>query len=129
MSIVLDSYVSFGSYMVFALLLLCLFTVVYVKATPYKEITLIKEGNVAAAISLVGVMFGYTLTLASTIYFTHSILEMVKWGVLTGVVHLMVVAILYKVLHVVKEGNVAFATLYAGTSVSVGLLSAACISY
>ena len=42
----------FLAYFAFALAILALFVTIYVRATPYREFALIREGNIAAAISL-----------------------------------------------------------------------------
>ena len=68
-----DSIRYFDDFLIFfavAIALLFAFTWIYVKITPYKEITLIREGNHAAAISLSGAMLGFALPL-SLIHTSH----------------------------------------------------------
>jgi putative membrane protein len=123
---------SFISYLVVATLLLSLFMFVYEKVTPYREIQLIKGGNNAAAIAFAGAILGFTLPLISVIFYTHSLVEMVKWGFITGVVQLLVfVAVqrLWNIAECIKEGRVASAILYSSIAVAVGMLSAISISY
>ncbi len=43
--------------------LLVLFLLVYTRVTPHREFRLIREGNVAAALSLGGAVLGFSLTL------------------------------------------------------------------
>ena len=50
-----------------ALALLAIFAAIYVRVTPYNEIALIREGNMAASISLSGALIGFVLPLASAI--------------------------------------------------------------
>ena len=47
--------------------ILFLAAAVYILLTPHKEITLIREGNAAAAISLGGVLIGLALPLAASL--------------------------------------------------------------
>ena len=47
--------------------MLGLFLLVYTRVTPHREFTLIREGNIAAALSLGGAVLGFSLTLSSSI--------------------------------------------------------------
>mgnify|MGYP003875383087 FL=1 len=46
------------------------FFFIYLRLTPYDEFKLIREGNIAAALSLAGALLGFVLTIASSI--THA---------------------------------------------------------
>ena len=52
---------SFGLYLLASFVLLAVFLAIYVAITPYKEITLIREGNTAAAASVSGAMLGFVI--------------------------------------------------------------------
>lgn len=122
----------FLAYMATAGLLLIVFMATYEKFTPYREFQLIKAGNVAAATSFAGAILGFTLPLVSTIFYTHDLLEMVKWGVITGAVQLAVFAVVQRMFDIaacIREGRVASALLYASIAFSVGMLNAISISY
>ena len=54
-------------YIVTSFGLLGLFLLVYTRVTPHREFQLIREGNVAAALSLGGAALGFSLTLSSSI--------------------------------------------------------------
>jgi putative membrane protein len=120
---------SFLVYFFSAGALLAAFMFIYVKTTPYQEFKLIGENNVAAAISLAGATLGFVMPLASSIYFTHSVVEMLKWAVVTGFVQLLVFWIMRHYAGAIEQGKVAPAILLASLSVSVGLLNAVSISY
>lgn len=123
---------SFISYLFVAINLLGMFMFIYEKVTPYREIQLIKSGNIAAAIAFAGAILGFTFSLISVIFYTHSLVEMAKWGLITGVVQLLVFAAvqrLWNLAECIKEGRVASAILYSNIAVAVGLLSAISISY
>lgn len=125
-------FINFILYFFTGLLLLGIFTYVYEKVTPYREFDLIKEGNVAAAIALGGAMLGFVIPLCSAVFFTHSLFEMVKWGIVVGIVQLVTFEVIHR-LHgfgdCVKEGRVAGAIFLAFSSISVGMLNAFSISY
>ena len=48
--------------------------------TPHPEFTLIRQGNVAAAISLGGAIVGYTVPLAKAVSQSESISDLLVWG-------------------------------------------------
>jgi putative membrane protein len=122
-------FLSFLLYFFFASVLLAAFIFIYVKTTPYQEFKLIGQNNVAAAISLAGATLGFVLPLASSIYFTHSVLEMLKWAAVTGFVQLLVFWIMRHYAGAIEEGKVAPAIFLASLSIGVGLLNAVSISY
>ena len=124
---------AFLLYFVLALVLLALFVAIYVRVTPYREIALIREGNIAASISLSGALIGLVLPLASAIAHSVSPLDMVAWGVIALVVQLIVYAVTSRLVprfrEAIEAGRAAPATLLAALSVSVGILNAASMSY
>jgi putative membrane protein len=65
-----------------------LFKLIYQAATPYHEHTLIREGNVAAAITLGAALLGYILVLASALEHTTSLIEFTLWALIAGVIRL-----------------------------------------
>jgi len=109
------------------------FLIVYLKITPYDEIRLIKEGNVAAAISLSGALLGFTLPLAASIFQAAHPWDMMLWALIAAVVQLLVyVAVRYSLLNVsrrIPDGQVATGVVLGAVSVSAGILNAACMSY
>ena len=123
---------SFLAYMAVGGALLAAFMFVYEKFTPYRELQLIKEGNVAAAIAFAGAILGFTFPLLSVVFFTHSLSEMVRWALVTGFVQLLVFEVvqrMWRISECIVEGRVASAILYASIAVSAGLLNAISVSY
>lgn len=120
-------------YFALALVLLAFFVAVYVRVTPYREFTLIRNGNMAAAISLSGALLGLVLPLASAISHSVSPLDMAAWGIIALVVQLIVYALTSRLVphfrEAIEAGRTAPATLLAALSVSVGILNAASMSY
>jgi putative membrane protein len=120
-------------YFVLALALLAFFVAIYVRVTPYREIALIREGNIAASISLSGAVIGLVLPLASAIAHSISPVDMVAWGVIALVVQLVVYAVASRLVphfrEAIEAGRAAPATLLAALAVSVGVLNAASMTY
>ena len=71
---------SFLLYFALGIAVFAAFCVVYAAVTPYDELALIREGNVAAAISLGGAVLGFVLPLASAIAHSVGPVDMVVWG-------------------------------------------------
>ncbi|SRR5258706_10784141 len=109
------------------------YMIVYLWITPYNELKLIKEGNVAAALSLSGSVLGFTLPLAATIYNSVHPWDMMLWAFIAALVQLLVyVAVRYTLLNVVRriaDGQIATGIVLAAISVSAGILNAACMTY
>jgi putative membrane protein len=123
---------AFILYFALALALLAVFFALYAAITPYKELVLIREGNVAAAISLGGALIGFVLPLARAVTQSVSALDLVAWGVVALVVQLVVFVAVGKLVPrfvaAIREGRVAAATLLAALAIAVGLLNAAAMT-
>lgn len=109
------------------------YMIVYQWITPYDELKLIKQGNVAAALSLSGSVLGFTLPLAAAIIHSLHPWDMMLWGVIAAAVQLLVyVAVRYTLLNVTRripDGQVATGIVLGTISVSAGILNAACMTY
>ena len=109
------------------------YMILYLWLTPYKELQLIKDGNVAAALSLSGSVLGFTLPLAAAILNSLNPWDMMLWGAIAALVQLFVyVAVRFTLLNVVPripDGQVATGIVLATISVSAGILNAACMTY
>ena len=120
---------AFLTYFLLSLGLLVLFLAVYLAVTPYSELALIRQGNVAAAISLGGAIIGFVLPLARAVTQSVSTLDLVTWGgvalVVQVVVFLLVGKLVPKLTSAVKDGQVAAAAFLAALAVAVGVLNAA----
>ncbi|HTI88280.1 MAG TPA: DUF350 domain-containing protein [Alphaproteobacteria bacterium] len=127
------SLANFLVYFVVALVLEVVFVALYVRVTPHHEFALIRQGNVAAAISLGGAALGFTLPLASVIAHSVSLLDLAVWSVVALVaqlaVFLAVDAGLRQVSRHIEDGNVAAAATLASASLGIGIINAACMTY
>ena len=109
------------------------FKLLYQLITPYRERTLIREGNSAAAITLVGALIGYVLPVASALAHTVSIAEFAAWAALAGLIQIVVftvvrMVVLPDVKARIENGEVSVAIYLAGIAIAVGLLNAACMT-
>ncbi|AAK22122.1 DUF350 domain-containing protein [Caulobacter vibrioides] len=113
------------------LVMLILGAALYALLTPHKEITLIREGNSAAALSLGGVFVGLAIPLAVSLRASTSVTEIVIWGAATIAVQLLVFRITDMLLkglpERINEGEVAAAALLVGAKLGVALILAAAV--
>lgn len=129
----LSGFPSFAVYFGLGLVLLAAFIAVYLSVMPYRELQLIREGNVAAAISLSGAVLGFVLPLASAVAHSVNPVDMVVWAAIAFVAQTIVyLAVSRLVPHfgaAIRDGKIAPATLLAALAVAVGLLNASCLTY
>jgi putative membrane protein len=118
--------------------LACVFLVVfkwlYQISTPYDEKQMIASGNAAAGIALGGAILGFALPLASALTQTASIVEFALWAVLAGVIQIVASLVLRRIVvrdlvSRFQDNNVATASYIAATSIALGLLNAASMTY
>ena len=64
-----------------------------------------KQDNAAAAISLAGACIGFALPMAAAIYFTHDLLEMIKWAAITGAAQIAVFTLLRRFAPAIEQGH------------------------
>ena len=119
-------------HLVLAAVLLVLFFVAYTRMTPFDEVLLIRQGNHAAALSLGGALLGFSATIASALVHTADFQEFFAWAFGAMVVQMLAYAVTTRLLRMSKDhiesNNVAFGTLLAAISISVGAVSAGALS-
>lgn len=133
---VFDSFAGFDDFLVYlavSLTLLAVFVAIYIRVTPYREIALIREGNMAASFSLSGSLLGFIVPLASAVQHSVGLADMAIWGLIAMVVQLLTfVAVKLLIPSITQDipANKGSAGFFLGSlSLGVGLLNAACMSY
>ena len=128
----LSTFPNFVVYFVTAIVLTAIFLILYVNLTPHREIRLIRNGNTAAAIALIGVLLGFVMPLASVIGHSAVLLDVVVWGVVALAVQIggfMVARIVLPHLpEAIERGSISDAIFLGGLSLSLGMLDAACMA-
>jgi putative membrane protein len=101
----------------------------YVLLTPHKEITLIREGNTAAALSLAGVLLGLAIPLSASLKASTNVIEIGLWGAVTVVVQLLVFRLVDMILRGlpkrIQEGEISAAALLVGAKLATAIVIAA----
>ena len=133
---VFDSFAGFDdflAYLAVAIVLLAVFVVVYIRVTPYREIALIREGNMAASFSLSGSLLGFIIPLAAAVQHSVSLADMAIWGLIAMVVQIaafiVVKMLIPSITQDIPAGKGAQGFFLGCLSLGVGLLNAACMSY
>jgi putative membrane protein len=128
----MDVIANYALHLVAAGLLLFVFFLVYTWATPFDELTLIRQGNVAAALTLGGALVGFSMTVTSGLLHTDALRSFVGWSAAAAAVQLLTYVLVTRLLHMSKQqiegGNVAFGILLGSISISVGAVSAGALS-
>lgn len=132
----MNLYVNFASYLGVALLLLAAGIVLFMISTPkLKEISLIAEKNVSAALVLGGKIFGLAIVLGAAAEYSISLFDMVIWGII-GIVSQVIVFILAEVITIrfsihkaIEDDNRAVGVMLFSLSLAIGWIVAKCLSY
>lgn len=110
-------------------LILVVAAALYVLLTPHKEITLIREGNTAAAVSLAGVLLGLAIPLSASLKASTNLIEIALWGAVTVVVQLLVFRLVDLLLRGlpkrIQDGEVSAAALLVGAKIATAIIVAA----
>lgn len=129
----LDNLLAFALYFTSASALFVLFVALYIRITPYAELQLIRAGNSAASIALLGALLGFALPLASAIAHSVSLRDMLIWGLIAMLVQISVYLSVSRLLPELATGIVngccAHATFLGGCALCAGVLNAACLVY
>lgn len=124
---------SFGAYLGAGVGLTVAFLLIYTLITPYQEMTLIRKGNVAAAISLAGALFGFLIPLGSAITHSVSLPDMLVWGGVALVTQLLAYLLariaIPGISKDIPDGKIAVGIFLGAISLAIGLLDAACMSW
>lgn len=120
-------------YFALSTIYVALFLAIYVRITPYREFALIREGNGAAAASLLGSLLGFVLPLASTVVHSVNLLDMAIWAAIALVVQIVVFlvmrALMPQLVRHIAEGKAGSGVFLGGASLAAGILNAACLTY
>jgi putative membrane protein len=126
---------SFALYFSIALVLLLMFKFVYVMITPHDEWKLVKdEQNTAAATGFIGAVIGFALALASAASNSVSLIDFAIWGVVALIAQTIAFAIVRflfmpRIVQRINDNELSAGIVLGGTSIAVGLLNAACMTY
>ena len=112
--------------------LLAVGATVYAWLTPHKELTLIRAGNTAAALSYGGVLVGLAIPLGVSLAASTTMLEIAVWGAATLLVQVFVFRIADLVLRGlparIAAGEISAATLLVAAKLAVAVILACAVA-
>jgi putative membrane protein len=131
----LQGLLNFASYFFASIILLIIFSRVYVAITPHDEWKLVKEEkNTAAATGLAGALIGFAMALGSVVSNSIHIMDFVLWGLIALVAQLIAFALVRfvfmpELIQRIKDNEFSAGIILGATSIAVGALNAACLTY
>lgn len=132
----MESFSGFDDFLIYLAIagaLLAVFVAIYVRITPYREISLIREGNTAAAFSLSGTIIGMVLPLASALEYSVNMVDLAVWATIALAVQLLVFVIariaLPNIVQDIPAGKQASGIFLGAISIAAGMLNAAAMTY
>ncbi len=138
MNVILDSLsgiVGFAVYFSLSIVMLLIFKWVYTLLTPHDEWKLVKDDqNIAAAIGFIGAILGFSLALASAVSNSTSLIDFAIWGAVALIAQslaFLIVRLIFmpKIVERITNNEISAGIMLGGTSVAVGLLNAASMTY
>jgi putative membrane protein len=128
----IDPILAFGQHLLTGLAFLTGFVFIYLWVTPHKEMALIRAGNGAAALGLIGAVMGFSIALSRAIEVSTFLYEAAIWATIALVAQIgaqFVAQLVFPKLYTaIEENNWAAAIVKAGTAVAIGLVNAACMT-
>lgn len=116
-----------------SLALVGVYLLVYTVATSHNEFGLIRQNNIAAALSLGLSLTGFALPLSSAVVHANTIPDLVVWGVVAIVVQLIVYMLVRIVLPNlsarIAAGELAAALFLGAASLAAGVINAAAMTF
>lgn len=129
----LSGLIGFCKYFTASVAFVVVFCQVYCWITPYDELKLVREGNLAPAVSFGGALIGFILPLHSAISHSVGFMDMLIWAAVAMVVQLTVFGIVRLffrgLVREIENNRTAAATLLAFFSLAIGILNAASMTY
>lgn len=131
----MDLFFNYLSYAGLSFLLLIIGFVLFELSTKTKELKLIAQGNLAAALVIGGKLLGLSFVIGSAIANSVNLTDMVIWGAV-GIVSqialyilLELITIRFSIKDAIENNNTAVGTLLLLISLSVGWIIAQCLTY
>ena len=127
----LDNLISFASHFAVASVMLLIFAGLWLWATPFDDIGLIRQGNAASAISFAGALIGFAIPVAGVVRASSTLWEVPAWCAIALVAQLAGLWVVTRVMHglvkPIERGEVSAGIFVAGVAVTIGILNAACM--
>jgi len=115
-----------------SLALLAVFVMLYTFITPYREMTMIRAGNKAAALSLGGAIVGFVIPVSKAVAQSVSLTDLVVWSAIAFVAQIVAYAVAVALVphfrRAIADDHLASGILLAALAVAIGILNAAAMT-
>lgn len=105
---------------------------IYIRLTPFHELPLIRNGNVAAAVTLAGALIGLAIPIGATLADSLSVPDILVWGAVSALLQALAFGaaslLLRNLPAAVERGDVAAAIVAAAVQIGVGIVNAGAMS-
>jgi putative membrane protein len=136
MTLGVTNMLSYLSYFGTGIFLLLAAGFIYVKFTPLDEMSMIRNGNGAAATMLAGAAIGFSLVLYSSMTHGQSLADFAIWSVIALISQIIAFEILRFILYLchdnwmekINAGEMAHGIFFGAFSLSIGILNAASVT-
>jgi putative membrane protein len=112
-----------------SVVLLAVFVTLYSFMTAHREMTMIRSGNKAAALSLGGAIVGFVIPVGKAVAQSVSLADLVVWAAIAFVAQILVyglaAALVPHLRRAIADDHVATGILLAALAVAIGILNAA----
>jgi putative membrane protein len=101
----------------------------FIWLTPYDDMKLLKDGNVASAISLFGIIVGLAIPLSFCLAQTSTVLDLIVWGSFTVAIQLFAFKVstwlLSELPERIERGEISAALVLLGVKLAAALINSA----
>jgi len=123
---------AFGLSFLVSLGLLAVFATLYSVMTAHREMTMIRRGNKAAALSLGGAIVGFVIPMSKAVAQSVSLTDLVVWAAIAcaaqAVAYMIAAALVPHLRKAIADDHVASGILLAALAVAIGMLNAAAMT-
>ncbi|MGE0226367.1 MAG: DUF350 domain-containing protein [Acetobacteraceae bacterium] len=100
----------------------------YTWMTPFHERRLIRQGNAAAGVVVLGTLIALSLPIAATLATSLVVLDILIWGLVALIIQLLAFLLATKLMSglqgMIEDDNVAAALLVIGIQIAIAILNA-----
>lgn len=121
----------FSLYFIGSSLLTISFIYIYIRATPFNEIDLIKKGNISASLSFSGTIIGFSIVLAVIIRYSLNLNDLFIWGFISLLIQLfalLIISFIFKDLKIaIEEDKISYGIILMTIAIVCGIISGSCM--
>ncbi len=98
------------------------------RLTPFHEFDLIRQGNTAAGVVVMGTLIALSMPIAATLAASHVVLDIVIWGLVALIIQLVTFLLTVRLIRdlpaMIEAGNIGAGLLVIGVQNAVAIINA-----